>query len=295
MTKKTKDKTGGSILQFSPEALQAYIAAVSGTRSDDQDSTTTQTNLIQLTPAAARQLLSTIAADVQYAEKFSKEDIATFVKEYNKAANKQLDTVVRSVKQRVSQGKVKGDPELTISNIVTKEFPQFFDPKAFAQDFIWSKVNFGKEKTLGAKSLEALQRARSIANDYGKYILSDVEVQDAAKKLARGQLTDAQFKAQLNKLAVAEYPELAETLKANPEFTVRQLRGNKINLIANTLELDPNEIELDNPILEAIKAMGISDAKRYLSTRSEIEGTTTENERARDAATSLARAMGYGV
>lgn len=295
MPKDKEDKTGGSVLQFSPEALQAYIAALSGTRSGDQDATTRQTNIIQLTPAAARQLLATIAADIQYADKFSKEDIKSFVEAYNKAANTQLDTVIRSVRERVAAGKVKGDPETSITNIVTREFPQFFDPKSFTQDFIWSKINFGKEETLGAKSLEALQKARALVNDYGKYLLSDVEVQEAAKKLARGAMTESQLKAQLGQIAALEYPELAETIKANPQYTVRQLRGNKINLIANMLELDPNEVELDNPVLEAIKGMSVSDAKRYLSTRPEIESTTAENERARDAATSLARAMGYGV
>jgi len=140
-----------------------------------------------------------------------------------------------------------------------------------------------------------LQRARAIANDYGKYLISNAELQDAAKRLARGQLTDAQFKAQLNQVAVLEYPELAETLKSNPNYTVRQLRGNKINLISDLLEMDPNEIELDNPVLEAIKGMSISDSKRYIKSLPQIEATTAENENARQAATSLARAMGFGV
>lgn len=288
-----EDKSGGSILQLSPKELAEFARLFSGGTQGDQD--TTQTNVIRLTPIAARQLLDTIATDVQYTDKFSKDDIDKFVKLYNEAANKQLDTVVRSVRERVKESGVEGDVSRTVTNIVTKEFPQFFNPKTFAEDFIWSKINFDKEATLGARSLEALQRARGILNDYGKYMISDIELQDAAKKLARGQMTDAQFKAQLNQVAALEYPELAETLKANPNYTVRQLRGNKINLMADVLELDPNEIELDNPVLEAIKGMGIADAKRYLRMRPEAESTTAENENARQAATSLARAMGFGV
>lgn len=295
MPKNKEDKSGGSVLSFSPEQLAALASVLQGGSRGDQDGTTSQTNIIRLTPAAARQLLSTIATDVQYGEKFSKEEIDQFVKLYNEAANKQLDTVVRTVRERVQSGEVKGDVSSTITNIVTKEFPQFFNPKTFTEDYIWSKINFGKEATLGARSLEALQRARAIANDYGKYLISNAELQDAAKRLARGQLTDAQFKAQLNQVAVLEYPELAEALKSNPNYTVRQLRGNKINLISDLLEMDPNEIELDNPVLEAIKGMSISDSKRYIKSLPQIEGTTAENENARQAATSLARAMGFGV
>lgn len=291
-----ENKTGGSVLEFTPEQLQTFAKLLmGGASSGSEDQTTTQTNIIQLTPAAAKQLLGTVAQDVQFMGKFSKEDIASFVREYNKAANEQLDTVVRTAKQRISEGKAKGDVQTTINNIVTKEFPQFFNPKAFAEDYIWSKINFADEAALGAKSLQSLQRTRALVNDYGKYILSDVEMRDAAKKIARGQLTEDQFKTQLGKLASIEYPELAEKIAAFPGFTVRQLYGNKINLMADKLELDPNEVRLDNPVLEKIKGMSNSDAERYISTLPEIEGLVSENEKARQAATSLARAMGFGV
>jgi hypothetical protein len=296
LKKSKKNKSGGSVLEFSPEQLQAFAGLLmGGASSGNEDQTTTQTNVIQLTPAAARQLLSTIAEDVQFAGKFSKEDISSFVEQYNKAANEQLDKVVRTARQRIQEGKGKGDTESTITSIVTREFPQFFNPKAFAEDYIWSKINFEKEEMLGAKSLAALQKARSLVNDYGKYILSDAEMREAAKNIARGKMTEGQFKAQLGQLASLEYPELAEKIKAFPDYTVRQLYGNKINLMAKVLELDPNEIQLDNPVLDRIKNMTVSDANRYLATTPEIEGTVAENEKARDAATSLARAMGYGV
>lgn len=291
-----EDKSGGSTLNLTPEAAAAIAKLLTmGSGADNQNQKTTQTNIIQLTPAAAKQLLSTISQDVQFMGKFSKEDIDAFVKAYNKAANEQLDTVVRTARQRVSEGKTKGDVQTTVNNIITKEFPQFFDPKAFAEDYIWSKINFADESALGAKSLQSLQRARALVNDYGKYILSDAEMREAAKKIARGQLTEDQFQAQLGQLASFEYPELAEKIASFPGYTVRQLYGNKINMIAERLELDPNEIKLDNPVLEKIKNMSVSDAQRYMSTLPEIEGLVSENEKARQAATSLARAMGFGV
>jgi hypothetical protein len=290
-----KTKEGGKTLVYTDEQVKALVNALIGGSSSNKDATATQTKIIELTPAGARQLLGTIAQDVQYGEKFSKEDIAAFVKAYNKAANEQLDTVIRTAKDRVTSVKGKVDLQKTVSSIVSKEFPTFFDPKGFAEDFIWSKINFGKEATLGAKSLEALQKARSLVNDYGQYLLSDIELQNAAKKIARGQLTEGQFKSQLNQIASVQYPELAESLKANPDSTVRQLRGNKINLIAKLLEKDVNEIQLDNPVLEAIKNLSIPDSIRYVKSLPDREATIEENENARQAATSLARAMGYGV
>ncbi len=144
MPKNKEDKSGGSVLSFSPEQLAALASVLQGGSRGDQDGTTSQTNIIRLTPAAARQLLSTIATDVQYGEKFSKEEIDQFVKLYNEAANKQLDTVVRTVRERVQSGEVKGDVSSTITNIVTKEFPQFFD---------WFKAILGgKESHIGRLS-----------------------------------------------------------------------------------------------------------------------------------------------
>jgi hypothetical protein len=124
-------------------AIAQALAGVKGTAAS-ANSTTTYKDAIKLTDVAAKQLLDTIMADIQFTGKLSKQDLADFVNKYNKAANEQLQTVVQTVRDRTKPGDTAED----IKNIIKTTSESFFQPKDFAKDYLWSKVNFADEKTL---------------------------------------------------------------------------------------------------------------------------------------------------
>jgi hypothetical protein len=291
------------------QLTQLLAGFLTGGWSDDKDRETVSRSksrdLIQLTPAGAKQLLDALRQDIQFTGEFTKQDIDRFVQEYNKAANVQLDTVIKSAREKITKGASEGDARKVVSDLLTTTYPSFFNPRGFAEDFIWSKINFGDEKTLAGKALQALQQARGVTRGYGKYIISDVELQNAAKEIARGRKTVDQFIAELNVAAARDYPTLAPRLQSTPGATPRDLVTNYINLQAKLLEMDPDTIDIDDPYIQrAIRPdgiggsqppMSIPDFTRFLLSAPEREFTIAANEDARQGATALARAMGYGV
>jgi len=283
---------------------EARLEALLSQLSKGDSGKTISREAIKLTPTAAKQLLQSIAEDVQFTGQFSKEDIAAFVAAYNKNANEQLDTVVREAKETTPSGKTE-DITATVKNIITTKYPSFFDPKSFTRDFIWSKVNFKDEATLGAKALNALTEARSIAREFNLSTVSEVEIQEAAKQIASGKITTNDYKTQLAAKAAIEYPQYAERLKTTPGATVRDLVNPVLRAVADTWEVDINTLPLNDPFIDKlirpdgvigkVPPVSVGDATRAALKHPNRDKTRAEINNAIDAATELGRALGFGV
>jgi hypothetical protein len=282
------------------DALAARLAGTSATAAN-KTSTTVSKDAIKLTEAGARQLLDSIMADIQFTGKLSKQDLADFVKKYNEAANKQLETVVQTVRNQTKPGATAED----IKTIIKTSTPSFFQPKEFTKDYLWSKVSFADEKNLGAKALDALTTARQIAKSFNLSIMSDVEIQDAAKKIATGKITADDYKTQLAAKAAIEYPQYAERFKNTPGATTRDFANPILKAIADAWEIDVNTLELNDPFVDKLirpdgtvgklPSASIGEALNAAMMHPNRDKTMAENNRARQAATSFAQALGYGV
>jgi len=288
---------------MTPEQEAALNALVAQSKQGDTGKSISR-EAIKLTPTAAKQLLQSIAEDVQFTGQFSKEDIAAFVAAYNKKANEQLDTVVREAKDTTPSGKTE-DIAATVRNIVTTKYPSFFDPKSFTRDFIWSKVNFKDEATLGAKALNALTEARNVARGFNLSTVSEVEIQEAAKQIASGKISANDYKTQLAARAAAEYPQYAERLKTTPGATVRDLVNPVLRAIADAWEVDIDTLNLNDPFIDKlirpdgvigkVPPVSVGDATRAALKHPNRDKTRAEINNAIDAANELGRALGFGV
>jgi hypothetical protein len=283
---------------------EARLEALLSQLSKGDSGKTISREAIKLTPTAAKQLLQSIAEDVQFTGQFSKEDIAAFVAAYNKNANEQLDTVVREAKETTPSGKTE-DITATVKNIITTKYPSFFDPKSFTRDFIWSKVNFKDEATLGAKALNALTEARNVARGFNLSTVSEVEIQEAAKQIASGKISANDYKTQLAAKAAAEYPQYAERLKTTPGATVRDLVNPVLRAIADAWEVDIDTLNLNDPFIDKlirpdgvigkVPPVSVGDATRAALKHPNRDKTRAEINNAIDAATELGRALGFGA
>ena len=284
--------------------VSAAVAAAFKSYGGGDAGKTVSSESIKLTTASAKQLLQTIADDIQFTGKFTSAEIAAFVASYNKMANEQLDTVIREARETTQSGKT-GDIAATVKNIITTKYPSFFDPKTFTKDFIWSKVNFKDEKTLGPKALDALTTARGIAKAYNLSTVSEVEIQDAAKKIATGKLSADDYKTQLAAKAAIEYPQYGERLKTTPGATIRDLVNPILKVVADSWEVDINSLDLNDPFIDKlirpdgtvgkILPASVGEAKRAADAHPNRNKTVAENNNARDAATELGSALGFGV
>lgn len=266
---------------------------------------TTYKDIIKLTPATARALMEQEAKSAGSPLKFSDADVAAFIVEFDKKSAEQLDEVIKAAQSSTKVGAKPEDLVSTVNTLITTTYPTFFKPEVFAKDFIWSKTNFADEKTLGPAARTALTSARALVKDYSILGITDKEIQDAAKKIAKGEMTLADFKVQVQKVAIKEFPQLSDRFNANPDLTTRDIASPIINMLAKEWEMDPGTIGFDEPIVAEYLRPGGADGKAAPATYTELlrkaqnspkwQTTTKANELARDSATSWGRAFGFGV
>jgi hypothetical protein len=286
-------------------AFTATLQSILGGGSNNKNTKTTSTDVSTINNAAARALLEQMAKDAQYTGKLTKNDIDAFVAQFNAEAKKQTDTAVRTITERIKPGAKPEDITSIINNYVTTTSLSFLDPKSLARDFIWSKINFADEKTLGPNAVKALQDVRALIRNNGIMDVSDIEIQNTAKKVARGELSLDEYRATLMNKTMMNYPQFADRFKNNPNASARDIFSPYIAIMAKTLEKDPNEIMLDNLYLDKalrpdgaagkMSPMSIPDFVTFLKNTPEFENTLQANEAARDSATAFARAWGFGV
>ena len=290
---------------LSTEGVKDLLALAGQGQNKNKSGTSVSRSLVQLDKVSARILLQQTAKDIQYNVKFTDIDIEDFLKKFKKEQQRQIEETVKASSSKVTAGLTPEAAEKIIESTTTTEKPSFFKPEIFAADYIWAKVNFKDEKTLGGKSLTALNNARSILAGFGTLDFSDTELYAAAKQIARGEISNDDFRSTIAQKAALNYPQYAERLKQNPGSTIRDLASPYINLMAKELELDSNEIQLDNIDLDRalrpdgtsgkLPSMSLADFRVKLRSSPQWENTTAANESARTAATALGRAFGYGV
>ena len=279
--------------------IELILGGASATAAASKNSTATYKDAIKLTEAGAKQLLDSIMADIQFTGKLSKADLADFVTKYNAAANAQLETVIQAVRDKTKPGDTAED----IKTIIKTTSPSFFDSKQYTKDYLWSKVNFADEKTLGAKALDALTTARQIAKAFNLSTVSDIEIQDAAKRIATGKISADDYKTELAGKAAIEYPQLADRFKSTPGATVRSLYNPVLKAIADAWEVDVESLDLNDPFIDKLirpdgvigkmPSASIGEAKQAALLHPNADKTQTQISNARNSATSWAKAMGF--
>ena len=290
---------------MTPEEIAAIVAAAlgqaMGTAGTGKDSTTTYKDAIKLTEAGAKQLLDSIMADIQFTGKLSKADLAEFVNKYNTVANAQLETVIQAVRGKTTSTSTAED----IKTIIKTTSPSFLDSKQFTKDYLWAKVNFEDDKTKGAKALDALTNARQIAKAFNLSTVSDIEIQDAARRIATGKISAEDYKTELSAKAAAEYPQLMDRLKSTPGATVRSLYNPILKAVADAWETDVESLDLNDPFIDSlvrpdgvvgkVPPVTVGEATQKALMHPKANNTQKQISNAKSAATNLARALGFGI
>lgn len=306
-----KDKKPKSEAEKQQDAVAAQAIALLSTMfklgagGGDSDTTQSRKSITRLTPASARALLQDAGTSVQYTKQLTDAEVKDFINEFNKEQNAQIQQVVQTTSSKVTPGAGKDAIQKALTNVVETQYPSFFNPKEFAQNYLWSKVNFAKAETLGGQNLLVLQQVKQAVQDFNLLGYSDAEALKAAKDIATGKKSINDFKAELGLIAQKEYPNLASRFASTPGLTTKDIASPIINMLAKEWEVDPATIGFNNPIvqkwLRPVDASGkeisfsYTDALREARNDPKWQQTTAANEAARDAAVGLARAFGFGV
>lgn len=287
------------------EIIDAVMAS-SGGSNNARSGTDVSTRKTKLTPATARALIQAAAEAAGYTGKLSSVDVADFIKEFDAAQAKQIEKVVTSTAQKTTPGGTTPEAvDKTMETTAKTEFPSFFNPTEFVNDWIWKKINFKDEKSLGAKSLAALGEVRGAVKAFQLLGVSDNDIRAAAKQIAMGKKTLDEYKVELQQVAKKEYPQFADRFATDPELTTYDIASPVIKMLAKTWEVEEDTISMDNPLVMSYMNYTGADGKGQQPTRYDLllkaksdpkyQLTQQANEDARDAATGLARAFGFGV
>ena len=259
----------------------------------------------KLTTESARALMEAAAEANGYMGKFSTADIVQFMKEFDAEQARQIEKVVTSTASKTTPGATKEAVTATAESVAKTEYPSFFQPAKFASDWVWNKVSFADDKKLAAKNLAILSQVRGIIDKFQLMGVSDAEAKAAAKQIAMGKRTIADYTVELQKKASVEYPQFADRFAKDPTLTTYDIASPIINMVAKTLEVDPSTIKMDNSIVLAYTRYAGADGKGVppsyydllLRTKQlpEYQKTQQANNEARDSATSLAKSLGFGL
>jgi len=295
--------TGSEMTNYTTQIIANAFS--SSTSNNPKSGTSIDTSVTKLTPESARALMETAAEAADYTGKFSNADVAQFMKEFDAEQKRQVEKVITTTAQKTTVGATPGAIDKTATTTAKTEYPSYFKPTEFASDWVWSKINFKDEKTLGTKSVTALSQVRNVIDQFQLIGVSDAEAKIAAKQIAMGKKTIADYTTELQQVAIKEYPQFADRFKLDPTLTTYDIASPVINLVAKTLEMDPKAVKMDHPIVLAYTRSAGADGKGVapsyydllLKTKQlpEYQKTQQANNEARDSAESLGKALGYGL
>jgi hypothetical protein len=287
--------------KYDTEKVKANNSGSNGPKSG----TSVDTSVTKLTKESARAYLQDAADASDYMGTFSDADVAQFMKEFDAEQARNVAKVITKTASKTVPGATTDAVTKTAETTAKTEYPSAFKPTEFASDWVWSKINFKDEKTLGTKSVTALSQVRNIIDQFQLLGVSDAEAKVAAKQIAMGKKTIAEYTTDLQQVAIREYPQFADRFKLDPTLTTYDIASPVINMVAKTLEIDPKTVKMDNPIVLAYTRYAGADGKGtppsyydlLLKTKQlpEYQKTQQANNEARDSASSLAKALGYGL
>ena len=298
-----QDAQDAAILNSIVPFLQSLLATNNG--GGDTSTTSSQTSVTKLTYNTAKALLLETLKSTGINYKITADDIKQFMSEFETAQNKQIEKVVQIARTQIKPGATADAQKKVIESVARQEYPSFFKPADFTSEWLWKKVDFKNEAGLGNKALGILTSVRGLVDAFNLLSVDDNAMRTAAKQIAMGKMTLEEYNVQLQQIAKKEYPAFADRFDKDPTLTTKDIAAPVINLLAKTWQKDPKDIKWDNPILMSYMNFAGPDGKGKQPSMYDIllkakqdpkfELTEEANTNARDAATGLARAFGFGV
>jgi hypothetical protein len=301
-----QDAQDAAILNSIAPFLASLLAEDTGKDGPrDTAQSSTQTSVTKLTYNSAKALLEAAMKEADFVGKLTPDDIKSFMGAFEAEQKKQIEKIVTSARTQITPGATAEAQKKIVESVARQEFPSFFKPTDFAKNFIWSKIDFKDQGKLGAKSLDAFAKVRGLVDAFQLLGVTENDMRIAAKQIAMGEKTIQDYNVELQQIASKEYPQFADRFAKDPTLTTFDIASPIIGMLAKTWQMDPKTIKMDNPYVMSYLNYAGPDGKGkqpsyydlLMKAKNDPKYDLTEeaNENARDAATGLARAFGFGV
>jgi hypothetical protein len=125
------------------------------------------------------------------------------------------------------------------------------------------------------------------------------ELNSYVKEIVSGTRSIDDVAGDMRKQAGVLYANFADRLNADPKLTVRDLVNPYLQVMADTLEIDPNTVKLTDPTIQnaisGTKLRSLSEFQTDMRNDSRFGTTKTAKREAVDFAQSLLRSFGFGA
>jgi hypothetical protein len=242
-------------------------------------------------PVTANAYLNNIAAGIGF-------DVNLLTPEERADFAKKIDEEARMSGKQTTRKTVEGGVETVIT-------PDIFDPKTFAQNWLWAKVNLNDVTKLPSSAITELTTVKKVLDGFNIDYLSQAEINQLSVDLASKKITTQSIMDKYRAEAIKNYPLLGDRMLASPGSTVLDILDPAVSIISKWLEIPKSEIKLNNKFLDKyarpdgpagkVQMPSLYDLEVMVKNSEEAEKTSWANEGARDGAIGLARAMGFGI
>lgn len=296
-----------AVQQAMLDKLSGALSGINAVNSSNKSTSTTSTSssVTKLTPASAKAMLEEAAQAAGYPKTFTDAEINDYIKQFNAKQKEQIARVVTIANSKTATGATADAANKVLEQTMREEYPSFFKPTDFAKDFIWSKVNFKDQATLGTNVVGTLAAVRGLVDKFHIVGLIESDIQNMALAIAKGDKTIEQINVDIQQVAKREYPQFAERFAADPTLTTADIADPIIKTLADTWEVDASEIKMSNPLVMKWMQGVSADGKSVPPTKYEImlaakkdpkyQYTQAANNDARDAAVAMSNALGVGI
>lgn len=308
----TREQIKATYPNYTAEQVETFFnnqidlgGAQQSTEKTATSTTDVSKSMVKLTYNSAKAMLEQAAKAAGYPKAFTDAEINEYIKDFNAKQAEQIAQVRTISSRKVSPDANDATRQKIFEQTMQEEYPSFFKPLEFANDFIWSKVNFGDQTTLGTAAIGNLATVRGLVDKFQLVGFNKADAEDMAKRLSKGDINLAQATVELQQEAIKEYPQFADRFSKNPALTVDDIADPIVSILAETWEMDKESIDRKNPLVMKWMNSFTADGKGVQPTKYDIilaakkdpkyQTTKAANNDARDAAVSLTRALGGGV
>lgn len=125
------------------------------------------------------------------------------------------------------------------------------------------------------------------------------EINSYVKGIQEGAVPEATATDEMRKQASIMYSNFADRLNADPTLTVRDLANPYLQVMADTLEIDPQLVKITDPTIQnaisGTKLRSLTDFRNDMRADSRFATTRTAKREATDLASSLLKGFGFSI
>jgi hypothetical protein len=125
------------------------------------------------------------------------------------------------------------------------------------------------------------------------------EVNSYVKGIMEGAVPEATATDEMRKQATILYSNFADRLNSDPSLTVRDLANPYLQVMADTLEIDPQLVKMTDPTIQnaisGSKLRSLTDFRNDMRADSRFATTRTAKKEAVDFAQSLLKGFGFNI